>query len=86
MQNLQKDKISKGESILDVDLIKNPEPVEEKHIKFAEFEVEGCGLEEFLLTLNDYSDVVRAKTERWKILVSAFQKASTNGEHVVEKE
>jgi len=53
-------------------LIKDPDPIEEKVFKFEEFEVEGSALEEFLLTLGDFSDVVRAKTERWKSLVSAF--------------
>jgi hypothetical protein len=51
-------------------LIKDPEPLEEKHFKFDEFETEGNALEEFLLTLGDYSDVVRAKTERWHNLLS----------------
>lgn len=43
-------------------------------------------MEEFLMTLGDYSDVVRAKTERWKSLVSTFQKSSSDGDQVVEKE
>ncbi len=68
------------------ELIKDPDPIEEKVFKFEEFEVEGSALEEFLLTLGDFSDVVRAKTERWKSLVSAFQKSATNGEQMVEKE
>ena len=38
------------------------------------------------MTLGDYSDVVRAKTERWKSLVSNFQKSSSDGDQVVEKE
>ena len=67
-------------------MIRDPEPYEEKNIKFGEFEVEGAALEEFLMTLGDYSDVVRAKTERWKILVSAFQKTASNGDQLVEKE
>jgi hypothetical protein len=46
-------------------LIKDPAPIEEKQIKFEEFESEGAALEEFLLTLGDYSDIVRAKTDRW---------------------
>jgi hypothetical protein len=32
--------------------------------------VEGGALEEFLLSLGDFSDIVRAKTERWKNLVA----------------
>jgi hypothetical protein len=55
-------------------------------LKFEEFEVEGNAFEEFLMTLGDYSDVVRAKTDRWKVLVGTFQKYATNGEQVVEKE
>jgi hypothetical protein len=50
-------------------LIKDPAPYEEKQFKFDEFEVEGSSLEEFLMTLGDYSDVVRAKTERWFTLL-----------------
>lgn len=71
-QAIQRDKLSRGEQIAEVDLIRDPEPYEEKHYKFSEFEAEGSALEEFLMTLGDYSDVVRAKTERWKTLVSAF--------------
>jgi hypothetical protein len=67
-----------------LDLIKDPEPVEEKHFKFDEFESEGNALEEFLLTLGDYSDVVRAKTERWHNLLSQFNKQATDGEKFVE--
>jgi hypothetical protein len=38
-----------------------------------------------LLTLGDYSDVVRAKTERWYNLLMPFNKNATDGEVVVEK-
>lgn len=65
LQNVQKAKIANGEHIIDLDLIKDPAPIEEKLIKFDEFESEGAALEEFLLTLGDYSDIVRAKTDRW---------------------
>jgi hypothetical protein len=65
-------------------LIKDPEPYEEKHFKFEEFEAEGNALEEFILTLGDYSDVVRAKTERWHNLLNGFGKAATDGEKFVE--
>ena len=51
--------------IPEVDLVKDPLPIEEKQFKFDEFEAEGNALEEFLLSLGDYSDVVRAKTEKW---------------------
>jgi hypothetical protein len=52
-----------------LDLIRDPPPIEEKHFKFDELEAEGSALEEFILTLGDYSDVVRAKTERWASLL-----------------
>jgi hypothetical protein len=45
--------------------MKVPESTEEKHLKIAEFEPEGASFEEFLLSLGDYTDVVKAKTERW---------------------
>jgi hypothetical protein len=35
-----------------------------------EFEVEGNSFEELLLSLGNYTDVVRAKTQRWKDLLS----------------
>ena len=56
-----------GEQIPEADLIRDPEPYEEKIIKFEEFEVEGPAFEEFLLQLIDYQDVVKAKLERWKL-------------------
>ena len=74
-----------GESIPDQDLIQDPEPYEEKVVKFEEFESEGAALEEFLLQLVDYQDVVKAKTERWKLAINRFQKQATNGNEVVEK-
>jgi hypothetical protein len=67
-----------------VDLVKDPLPVEEKHFKFEEFESEGNALEEFLLTLGDYSDVVRAKTEKWYNMLLPFNKSATEGEKHVE--
>jgi hypothetical protein len=44
--------------------------VEERIVKFMEFEFEGQAFDEFLLSLGDYIDVVKAKTERWKLLVN----------------
>ncbi len=43
-----------------------------------EFELEGQGLEEFLLSLIDYQDLVKAKTERWKLQINKFQKQIPN--------
>lgn len=48
------------------ELIKDPEPYEERLVKLDEFEDEGHALEEFLLSLMDYQDVVKAKAEKWK--------------------
>lgn len=84
LQATQKQRIANGETIPEVDLIKEPAPIEEKQFKFDEFEVEGNSLEEFLLTLGDYSDVVRAKTERWSTLLNQFSKQSSEGEKAVE--
>lgn len=65
-----------------MDLIRDPEPYDEKHVMIEEFEVEGAALEEFLLSLGDFSDIVRAKTDRWKNLLNAFQKQLTNNEDI----
>jgi uncharacterized radical SAM superfamily protein len=35
-------------------------------------------LEEFLLSLIDYQDLVKAKTERWKLQINKFQKQIPN--------
>ena len=43
-------------------------------MKIAEFEPEGASFEEFLLALGDYTDVVKAKSERWKTLIGQFGK------------
>jgi len=56
--------------------------VEERIIKFMEFESEGAALDEFLLSLGDYIDVAKAKTERWKLLINAFQKQVTNADEI----
>lgn len=65
-------------------MIKDPTPFEEKQFKFDEFETEGNALEEFLLTLGDYSDVVRAKTEKWYAMLMPFNKTASDGERHVE--
>ena len=57
---------------------KDVQHVEEKLVKFQEFETEGAALDEFMLSLGDYIDVIKAKTERWKLLINAFQKQVTN--------
>lgn len=56
--------------------------VEERLVKFMEFESEGAALDEFLLSLGDYIDVAKAKTERWKLLINSFQKQVTNPEEI----
>ena len=43
-----------GEQIPEEDLIREPEPYEEKVVRFEEFEVEGPAFEEYLLQLIDY--------------------------------
>ena len=68
----QERKIAAGEVIPESELILNPEPYEEKIVKVEEFESEGGSLEEFLLSLIDYQDVVKAKTERWKLQINRF--------------
>ena len=56
-----------GEFIAEQDLIRDPEPYEERTVKVEEFENEGRSIEEFLLSLIDYQDLVKAKTERWRL-------------------
>ena len=77
-QQEQRSKIAQGELISESDLIKDPEPYEEKTTLVKEFELEGQGLEEFLLSLIDYQDLVKAKTERWKLQINRFQKQIGN--------
>ncbi len=74
-----------GEKIPESELIKEPENYEEKVIKVDEFETEGASLEEFLLSLIDYQDIVKAKTERWRLQINRFQKQVSNGNDTVEK-
>lgn len=65
-QEEQQKRIELGEEIPEDELIKDPEPYEERLEKLDEFEDEGHALEEFLLSLMDFQDVVKAKTEKWK--------------------
>lgn len=74
-----------GEKIPESELIVDPEPFEERMIKVGEFEKEGQAFEEFLLNLVDYQDVVKAKTDRWKLQINRFQKQATRGDEAVEK-
>ena len=48
-----------------------------------EFEGEGHALEEFLLSLNDYQDVVKAKAEKWKEMISGFSDSISHSEEVI---
>lgn len=79
----QERRVAAGEFIPEQELIKEPEPYEERLVKVDEFENEGAGLEEYLLSLIDYQDIVKAKTERWKLQINRFQK--TFGTDNVEK-
>jgi len=72
IQLQQQAKIAAGEEVIELDMIREPEPYDEKHIKVEEFEVEGAAFDEFLLSLGDFSDLVRAKTDRWKNLLNSF--------------
>ena len=66
-------------------MIKDPEAYEERLYKLDEFEDEGHALEEFLLSLIDYQDVVKAKMEKWKSQVGQLQDAVSGGEETIEK-
>lgn len=82
LQQTQKEKLARGEEVPEGELIKDAVPYDDRHVKIDEFEVEGSALEEFLLSLGDFSDVVRAKVDRWKNLLLAFQKQLTDTEEV----
>jgi len=79
----QQKRIELGEAIPEEDLIREPEAYEERLYKLDEFEDEGHALEEFLLSLMDFQDVVKAKTEKWKESVDSLQETVSNGEEVV---
>ena len=69
-----------GEEIPAEDLIKDPEPYEERLYKIDEFEDEGQALEEFLCSLVEYQDVVKAKAEKWKDAIGGMMGEISNGE------
>ena len=72
-----------GEAIPAEELIKEPEPYEERLYKLDEFEDEGHALEEFLLCIVDFQDIVKAKTEQWRAQIQALQEAVSGGEETV---
>ena len=63
----QQRRINLGEFIPEAELVREPEPVEDRIVKVEEYEQEGAGLEEFLLSLIDYQDIVKAKTDHFSI-------------------
>jgi len=82
-QEEQQKRIDLGEAIPDEELVRDPEPFEERLYKLDEFEDEGHALEEFLLSLMDYQDVVKAKAEKWKQSLAGFTEQVSSGEEVV---
>lgn len=68
------------------ELVKDPEAVEEKYLRIEEFEKEGASFEEFLLSLGDYTDVAKAKSERWQKMITSYGKQITDAEVVVEEQ
>ncbi len=64
-------------------MIKDPEPYEERLIKLDEFEEEGSALEEFLLSLVDYQDIVKAKNEKWKDQIDKMIEDVSGGEETI---
>jgi len=71
-QEEQKKRMELGEQIAEEELIRDPEPYEEQMKKVEEFEEEGSHLDELLLSLIDYQDVVKAKNDRWKLQINRF--------------
>ena len=84
MEDQQK-RIAAGETIPEAELVREPESYEERLVKIDEFESEGSSLEECLLALIDYQDIVKAKAERWKLQINKYQKVATNGTETVER-
>lgn len=76
----QRKRMELGEDIPEAELIKEPEAYEERLYKLDEFEDEGHALEEFLLSLNDYQDLAKAKAEKWKDAVTLLQEQISEGE------
>ena len=75
----QEKRVAAGEFIPEAEMIREPEPYEDRLVKVEEFDTEGAGLDEYLLSLVDYQDVVKAKTERWRLQINRYQKVATNG-------
>jgi hypothetical protein len=84
-QEEQQKRAELGAEIPESELIREPEAYEERLFKLDEFEDEGHALEEFMLSLMDFQDVVKAKTEKWKESVSQLQEQISDGEEVVAK-
>ena len=79
-QEEQQKRIELGEEIPAEELVKDPEPYEERLYKLDEFEDEGHAVEEFLLSLNEFQDVVKAKAEKWKESIASLQSQISGGE------
>ena len=62
--------MEQGAEIPEEELIKEPEAYEEQLAKLDEFEDEGKALEEFMISLIDFQDIIKVKTEKWKEAVS----------------
>lgn len=82
-QEQQAKRIEAGEVIPSDELIRDPEPYEERLYKLEEFEEEGDAFEEFLCGLIDYQDIVKAKMENWKAQVAALESSVSGGEETV---
>lgn len=86
LKEQQQLKLQNKEEVPEDQLVKDPEPFEEKHLQIKEFEPEGGSFEEFLLSLGDYTDVVKAKSERWKTLIAQYGRQITDAEVVLDEE
>ena len=79
----QQKRREQGADIPAEELIREPEAYEERLYKLDEFETEGHALEEFMLSLVEYQDIVKVKAERWKEQIGSFQDQISNGEEVI---
>lgn len=79
----QKKRMEMGEAIPAEEQMKEPEPYEERLYKLDEFEDEGHAFEEFLLSIVDFQDVVKAKTEQWRAQIQSMSDAVSGGEETV---
>jgi hypothetical protein len=82
----QQEKLRNGETVPEEEIIDAPDSYEEKEFRLEEFEVEGKAFEELLLSMGNYTDVARAKGQRWKDLLGGLQGQITNGAETVEGE